>query len=112
LSAPAPAPVAAPRPPATVSPAWRQALAAWLSAHKTYPEAARRDGAEGGVVLRFSVDRSGHVHDVALIRGSGTGILDAAAESLLRGATLPAFSEGMTQDSVTVTVQIQYSLTE
>jgi protein TonB len=104
-----PAPTEAP--PAPVSDVWRQALSAWLAAHKTYPEAARRTGAEGAVTLRFTVSRSGHVLDVALVRSAGSPVLDAAAEAMLRSATLPSFPAGMPQDSITATVQIRYTLT-
>jgi protein TonB len=91
---------------------WQSALAAWLAAHKTYPDAARRAGTEGGVVLRFTADRSGHVLRVAVVRGSGSAVLDAAAEGIVRGAALPPFTSGMTQETVTVTVQIRYALTD
>lgn len=90
---------------------WQHALAAWLAAHKTYPDEARRRGKEGNVVLRFMVDRSGHVLDVVLERSAGSLTLDTAAEAMIRNATLPPFSAGMAQDAVTITVQIRYALT-
>src|SRR6185437_5542383 len=95
-AASAPAPVAAPSPPlAELTVAWRRALAAWLLEHKTYPEAARRRGVEGTVAIRFSVDRSGHVTGVAVLRGSGSPILDPAAEQ-----------------AASISVQIHYTLTD
>ena len=63
------------------------------------------------MVLRFTADRSGHVLNVALVHGSGSSLLDEAAEGMVRGATLPPFTAGMTEDTVTVTVQIRYALT-
>ena len=119
-SPPEPAPVAAAPPPVTppppspalVSAAWRQALAAWLTSRKTYPDEARRSGTEGGVVLRFTADRSGRVRDVVLVRSSGSPVLDSAAQAMLRGAALPAFTQEMPADSVTVTVQVHYGLTD
>ncbi len=107
-----PPPVSPPPAPAQVSPAWRQALAAWLTSRKTYPDEARQSGAEGGVVLRFTVERSGRVRDVVLVRSSGSPVLDAAAEAMLRGAALPAFTAEMPSESITVTVQVHYSLTD
>jgi len=98
--------------PASVSGQWQQALAAWLAAHKTYPDQARRRGQEGTVALRFTVERSGRVTEVALARSSGLAVLDTAAEALLRAATLPSFTGAMAQDRVTVTMQIRYMLTE
>lgn len=108
-SAPAP-PIEAP--PAPVSAAWRQALAAWLVAHKHYPEAARQRGEQGSVALRFTVERSGQVTEVAVVQGSGSPNLDAAAEAMLRNATLPAFPGTMSQDRVVVTVQLRFRLTD
>jgi periplasmic protein TonB len=102
---------APPSPPATVSIAWRQALAAWLAAHKTYPEQARRQGIEGNVTLRFNVDRAGHVVDVTVLRGSGSPILDSAAETMLRNAMLPPPAPA-TQDRMAVSVQIHYKLAD
>lgn len=90
---------------------WQHSLATWLSAHKTYPEEARRRGSEGNVVLRFTVDRSGHVLDVVLAHSAGSSVLDAAAEAMVRNAMLPPFTAGMSQDTVTISVQIHYALT-
>jgi protein TonB len=90
---------------------WQRSLAAWLAAHKTYPDEARRRGTEGSVVLRFTADRSGRVLDVVLVRSAGSAMLDAAAEAMVRHAALPPFTAGMSQDTVTVTVQIRYALT-
>jgi protein TonB len=83
-----------------------------LAAHKSYPQEARRRGEQGNVVLRFVVERSGRVAEVAVVRGSGSSILDAAAEALLRNAALPAFPAAMSQPSVVVTVQLRFALTE
>jgi protein TonB len=107
-----PAALAAPASPATIeiSAAWRSALAEWLQQHKTYPEGARSEGAEGRVTVRFTIDRDGRVLDVALVRSSGAPILDEAAQAMLRGARLPPFPPGMTQDRVTVTLPIRYGL--
>jgi periplasmic protein TonB len=67
-------------------------------------------GEEGSVVLRFTADRSGRVLDIVLVRTAGSATLDAAAESMVRNATLPRFPAEVVQDKITVTVQIRYSL--
>jgi protein TonB len=90
--------------------AWQRSLAAWLAAHKTYPDEARRKAVEGSVVLRFTADRSGRVLEVVLVRSAGSSILDASAEAMVRNATLPPFTAGMPQQTVTVTVQLRYAL--
>ena len=90
--------------------AWRAALSTWLQDHKTYPDAARRAGEQGRVVVRFTVDRTGRVEDVVLVSSSGSASLDEAAQAMLRGARLPPFPAGMTQAQVTATVPIRYAL--
>ena len=114
----APAPAANPAPPVaattsaqpTISPNWQGALAAWLEAHKTYPERARRRGEQGRGSVRFTVDRSGQVLDVAIVSSTGSPILDDAIERMLRGAHVPALPANMDEAQVTVTVQIRYAL--
>ncbi len=98
-------------PEAAVDTEWQSSLAAWLAAHRSYPQEARRQGTQGSVVLRFTADRSGRVLDVMLVSGSGSPILDAAAESVLRNAILPPFTSRMERDTITVTVRLRYTLT-
>jgi protein TonB len=90
---------------------WQRSVADWLATHKTYPEQARRTGAAGTVRLHFTVDRSGKVMDVMVLRGAGDAVLDDAAEALVRGASLPPFPPEMAQERVSVTVQLHYVLT-
>lgn len=93
-----------------ISANWRSELGVWLQTHKTYPDEARRRGDEGRATVRFTVDRDGQVLDVQLVSGTGSKLLDAAVEQLLRGARLPAFPPDMTDAKVTVSLQIRYSL--
>jgi len=103
--------VPVPSPPSTaVSPGYRALLGSWLESHKRYPESARERGEEGRAVLQFAVDRSGRVIDFAVIRGSGYPDLDAAVESMMRGASLPPFPADMPQSSIRVSVAIRFSL--
>jgi periplasmic protein TonB len=96
---------------APISADWQRALAAWLAAHKAYPDEARREGREGTVELRFTIDRSGRVQQVELVNSAGSSVLDVAAASMLRGAILPPLPPTMPQDKVTMTVRIHYRLT-
>ena len=61
-------------------------------------------------MIRFTVDRGGRVSDVALVRGSGSSVLDEAAMQQVRGRQAPAFPASMTQGITTVTVPIRYRL--
>lgn len=123
LQAPAPSPIPPPVPPPAapaasppapasteVSPAWNSALRKWLTDNKTYPDAARRNGEEGRVALRFTVDRTGRVLQVQVAGSSGSATLDEAARNMLTGARLPPFPPGMAQAQQTVTAGIQYTL--
>ncbi len=87
-----------------------RALGEWLTAHKTYPEEARRHGEEGRLSVRFTIDRSGHVGAVEVVRSSGSQSLDTAALTMLQGATVPPLPETMTQATMSVTVQIRFAL--
>jgi periplasmic protein TonB len=90
---------------AIADPQWNGLFAAWLAARKTYPEAARRRGEQGSVTLRFTVAGDGTVLQVALVTGSGSRVLDAAAQALLSDAKLPA-----PQTEISRTVRVQYRL--
>jgi periplasmic protein TonB len=111
-SAPAAAAPSAPSagPPAaapSVAPGWNALLAAWLAAHRRYPEDARKRSEEGDVTIRFTVASDGRVSDVAVVKGSGYGALDNSALSMLQGATLPAPGVEATR-----TVRIRFRLSD
>ncbi|MBV9653153.1 MAG: energy transducer TonB [Acetobacteraceae bacterium] len=89
---------------------WRSALAAWLQSHRVYPEAARRRGEQGRVVVRFTVARDGQVRDVQLADSSGSARLDQAATDMLRQARLPPFPAAMAEAEVTASLPIRYEL--
>ena len=104
----APAPQAAPPAAAPgVAPGWNALLAAWLAANRRYPDEARRRSEEGEVTVRFTVAGDGRVGEVALVKGSGSAALDAAALRLLQGATLPAPGTEATR-----TVRIRFRLSD
>lgn len=60
--------------------------------------------------LRFTLDRAGRVVALSITRGSGEDVLDAAAEAMLRNATLPP--PDPPRDRVTISVQLHYALTD
>jgi periplasmic protein TonB len=81
----APSPSAAP----SIAPGWNAQLAAWLAAHKRYPTAARNRSEEGEVQIHFTVEGDGHVSEVTVAKSSGHADLDAAAVTMLQGASVP-----------------------
>src|SRR6266446_1657446 len=86
-------------------------ISAWLEAHKRYPESARQRGEEGGVKLRFRVDRFGRVLGYRLLESTGYADLDAGIDQMMRGAQLPPFPAGMTQPQIEVSVKLRFNLT-
>lgn len=114
-AAPVPAPVApAPAPAApVVDGGWRNGFAVWLAAHRTYPDAARRDGVEGRATIRVTIARDGTVIAAEMLSSTGAPILDRAVTVLLeaiRRERFP-FPPTMLQDSISQTVTLRYSLT-
>ena len=111
----APAPQVASLPPPVqvpvISADYRSMLSSWLESHKRYPEDARQRGEEGRAVLRFRVDRNGRVLDYAVVTSTGYRDLDAAIESMMRGATLPPFPVSMTTPEIEVSVTVRFGLT-
>jgi protein TonB len=107
---PAAAPSAEAAHTAPIDGGWMRALGAWLAAHKTYPEEALERGEEGRLAVRFTMDRSGRVTAVEVVRGSGSEALDRAALTMLKDARLPPLPEAMQQPTITVTVQIRFAL--
>ena len=106
-----PSPAAA-APAATIGADWRASLAAWLQAHRHYPDQARQRGDEGRTVIRFTVARDGRVLGYTLVSSSGSASLDEAAEAMFRNAQLPPFPASMAESQVTVTVPIRFRLEE
>lgn len=82
-------------------------LAAYVEEHKSYPETARMRGVEGTVRLAATIDGSGNMLSVRIIIGSGSRILDEAAEKALRSA-FPVANEAM--GTLSVELAIRYSL--
>jgi len=90
---------------------YRAIVNAYLARRKSYPVEAKKAHQEGTVAIRFTVDRSGAVSDVRMIRGSGHQILDAATIALLqRVAPLPRMPASVQRDSMPMAVAIEYSL--
>ncbi|MGV8842244.1 MAG: energy transducer TonB family protein [Pseudomonas sp.] len=70
---------------------WQSRLLSHLGRYKRYPNAARRRGAEGTSLVRFSLDGAGKVLSVSLAKSSGNAALDRATLAMIRRAQpLPA----------------------
>jgi TonB family protein len=63
---------------------WQKELAVHLDKHKRYP--AGRAGQSAEIVVRFVLDRMGHVMSAEVAKGSGDAAFDAAALAMMRRA--------------------------
>jgi protein TonB len=89
---------------------WRGAFMAWLRQHGYYPQQAAEAGEDGTAVVRFTVDRQGRVSGLQLIGRSGSIWLDAGAQAMLRGRTVPPFPPGTRDDTAEIDLTINYIL--
>jgi protein TonB len=90
---------------------WHKSIAVHLERFKRYPEAARAEGATGMVVVKFTVDRAGHVTGQSVDRSAGSHVLDTAALALLRRAgALPAPPRDLPGDTFILSVPVLFQL--
>jgi protein TonB len=86
---------------------WQHLVGARLQQQKRYPTGA--DGRNGTVMLRFQVSRDGAVLSKGIVRGSGVSALDQEVLAMLqRAQPMPAFFPGMTQQTMTLTVPVEF----
>jgi protein TonB len=82
-----------------------------LERNKKYPPAARNNRIEGTVTVRFTINRSGKVIQSQLVKGSGFPILDDEVLALLRRVDpFPEFPKEITDNSITLTAPIRFSI--
>jgi len=106
----APAPAAA-RLDSDAMPNWKSRLLAQLERYKRYPDEAQRRGEHGVTQLAFDVDRHGGVHDVRILRSSGSPLLDRATLALVRrAAPLPPPPADLSGRRIPIVVPIRYSI--
>ena len=83
--------------------AYRAQVAAKLARSKFYPNAARRDRLTGRATVRFTLNASGRVTAVKVVRSAGSRILDdAAVDMVRRAAPYPPIPRGL---GATITIQ-------
>jgi len=116
----APAPVAAaPAPQAQPAPearpnamaSFEALLAAHLDRYKRYPHASQVKGEQGEALLRFTMDRQGHVLAARLERGSGYAALDEEIMAMIRRAEpLPPLPPEVAGQRLELVVPIRFRL--
>ena len=89
---------------------WQQALHAHLEKKKKYPRKAKRMKKKGTPVIRFTMDRDGHVINVSLIQSSGTSSLDKEAIDLVyRAQPLIKPPSSVAGNQLSLTLPINFS---
>jgi protein TonB len=89
---------------------WMAELEQWVDQHKYYPEMAGEMGQQGTVVIRFSVDRAGHVSHLEMVSPTGYALLDQAWLGLFRDADLPPRPHDGTSDTATITASMHFEI--
>jgi protein TonB len=90
---------------------WESQLLDRLARLKRYPFAARRDGQQDIVMVRFVIDREGQVLSSDIIKSQGFVLLDREARALIRRASpLPAPPAEVLGDQIAMVAPIQFVL--
>ena len=76
-------------------PAFDGDLNSYLASKLRYPDDARESGTEGRSIIQFVVSEDGSISDVTIVRGSGSGSLDAEAKRVVSG--MPHWKPGKQQ---------------
>jgi periplasmic protein TonB len=80
---------------------------AHLDRHKRYPATASVDGAE--VLVKLTIDESGHIVSSSIVRGSGYEMFDDAALSMIqRSDPVPRPPAIVAQQGLTFTLPVIY----
>jgi len=86
-------------------------LMAHLNSLKRYPADAKRQGKMGVVMVRFSIDRHGHVLAYRIEQGSGHPVLDEETSRLMQRADpFPAPPDSVPGNQFEFLVPVQYKL--
>ena len=111
-SAPAPGPVAPPAPAAAnPTPSYLGQLMGHLARYKHYPVEARQAHVQGTVMLRFTMDREGHVLSFRIERTSGHAALDDEVSQMIeRAQPLPAMPDDMPGAQLQLVIPVQFNL--
>ena len=86
-------------------------LMAHLNSFKRYPADAKRQGKAGVVMVRFRIDRAGHMLSFRIEQGSGHAALDEETARLMQRADpFPAPPDSVSGAELEFVVPVQYKL--
>ena len=82
-----------------------------LQRYKQYPAILKKNHIEGKPVIRFSINKSGHVTNVEVKKHAKSAELDQAAMDVFRRASpLPKIPSELERETLTMSLPIEYSL--
>jgi TonB family protein len=88
---------------------WLEELVAHLGKYKRYPHSLPDRSAE--VVIRFAINRNGHVVSSKVEKSSGDAVIDAAALATVRRADpLPVPPQSVSGEELTFLLPIRFDL--
>jgi TonB family protein len=89
---------------------WKEKLHQWWQEHATYPTEALRRRQAGTVKIHVRINRDGRVQLVGLDSTSGSQWLDAGAQAVFRGETVPALPPDTPEAVKDIDLTINYIL--
>ena len=89
---------------------YQQEVRREINRHKRYPPAAFNYGLEGTVLIELTLARNGSHLDSAVIRSSGSAILDRAAERTARAGEYRAAPASLPGERFTFRIPLTYSI--
>ncbi|WP_338422363.1 energy transducer TonB family protein [Acetobacter musti] len=92
---------------------WQSALLARLERYKRYPAVAQGQHQEGTAMLRFRMDRKGHVLSASIAGSSGHALLDDETLALVhRAEPLPSPPDAIAGETITLTVPVEFYINQ
>jgi protein TonB len=90
-----------------------QKLLAKIAKVKRYPRSARKEGVTGTATVNFIIHKNGRVSDSTIVASSGDARLDQEVLDMLeRASPFPHIPSGMGEESLNLTLPIEFSLTK
>lgn len=89
-------------------------LVTWLAKHKKYPSIARRRNLQGSVLIRFKINKEGHLLSYSVVQSSPHNSLNSAAIKMIeRASPLPKVPASLLEgnDEFEYTIPVEFSLT-
>jgi protein TonB len=88
---------------------WQGALSAHLLRHARFPSAVRDHARDRQVLIRFQLDRRGNVITATVAESSGSELLDAEAEAMIRRASpMPVPPLQVTSEALDLVVPVRF----